>query len=128
MIITANVSFAQHMQAAIGLAAMSSVLWSAWALFGYDESNGDVLLFYKLIPHAGTRTLRLRMLILQASFIAAAMLEIFDFPPFAGVFDAHSLWHAATVPLGFQWYSFLIDDGNQYLRINEEADDEMKQR
>ena len=31
-------------------------------------------------------------------------------PPWRWYLDAHSLWHAATVPLGFLWYSFLSDD------------------
>ena len=36
---------------------------------------------------------------------AAGLLELFDFPPvFNRIFDAHSLWHASTVPLGFLWY------------------------
>ena len=28
------------------------------------------------------------------------LLEIFDFPALYGHFDAHSLWHLATIPLG----------------------------
>jgi hypothetical protein len=42
----------------------------------------------------------------------AALMEIFDFPPFFGLFDAHSLWHACTVPLGFFWYQFLRVDAS----------------
>jgi len=29
------------------------------------------------------------------------MMEIFDFPPWASLLDAHATWHACTVPLGF---------------------------
>lgn len=39
-----------------------------------------------------------------------ALMEVFDFPPFWGIFDAHSLWHTGTIPLGFLNYSFLVDD------------------
>nr|XP_022305826.1 post-GPI attachment to proteins factor 3-like [Crassostrea virginica] len=39
------------------------------------------------------------------------LLEVLDFPPLGWTFDAHSLWHAGTVPLGFLWYSFIIEDG-----------------
>jgi hypothetical protein len=33
-------------------------------------------------------------------------MEIFDFSPIFYHFDAHSLWHFSTVPLGFLWYRF----------------------
>lgn len=36
--------------------------------------------------------------------------EIFDFPPIFLIFDAHSLWHAFTVPLVIMWYRFLVAD------------------
>ena len=38
------------------------------------------------------------------------MLELFDFPPWWRVVDAHSLWHLATAPLAVLWYDFLIND------------------
>ncbi|XP_042506275.1 post-GPI attachment to proteins factor 3-like isoform X2 [Macadamia integrifolia] len=40
----------------------------------------------------------------------AMLLEIFDFPPYWGFLDAHSLWHAATIPLGYLLWSFVRDD------------------
>jgi hypothetical protein len=40
----------------------------------------------------------------------AASLEVFDFPPIFDVIDAHALWHGATIPIGFLWYSFVLDD------------------
>ena len=46
----------------------------------------------------------------HALLFAAAALEILDFPPLGGLLDAHALWHAAAVPLGYLWYSFLADD------------------
>ena len=43
--------------------------------------------------------------------ISAAMaLEIFDFPPFLQLIDAHALWHLATIPLIGWWYKFLLID------------------
>ncbi|PVU93952.1 hypothetical protein BB559_003130 [Furculomyces boomerangus] len=39
----------------------------------------------------------------------AFSLEAFDFPPLWDTFDAHSLWHAATIPITFYWYRWLID-------------------
>ncbi|PCH38635.1 Per1-like protein [Wolfiporia cocos MD-104 SS10] len=40
----------------------------------------------------------------------ATTLELFDFPPWGRVIDAHSLWHLATVPIAVFWYEFLILD------------------
>ncbi|KAG1330363.1 putative U11/U12 small nuclear ribonucleoprotein 59 kDa protein-like [Cocos nucifera] len=40
----------------------------------------------------------------------ALLLEIYDFPPYMGYADAHALWHAATIPLTYLWWSFINDD------------------
>lgn len=40
----------------------------------------------------------------------AMLLEVLDFPPFLSLFDAHALWHAATVPLTYVWYQFMAAD------------------
>ncbi|KAJ2238437.1 hypothetical protein IWW45_000057 [Coemansia sp. RSA 485] len=40
----------------------------------------------------------------------AFCLELFDFPPFLDTFDAHSLWHAATIPIVAHWYDYLVKD------------------
>ncbi|XP_011297177.1 post-GPI attachment to proteins factor 3 [Fopius arisanus] len=47
--------------------------------------------------------------------VAVTLLEVADFPPILWVFDAHSLWHAATAPLVYFLYRFMILDC-QYLR------------
>ena len=44
----------------------------------------------------------------------AMLLELYDFDPVWQVFDAHSLWHLSTVPLGYLWTRFLIADAVQY--------------
>ena len=41
---------------------------------------------------------------------AATALELFDFPPWGRVIDAHALWHLATAPIALFWYDFLIAD------------------
>lgn len=41
---------------------------------------------------------------------AATALELFDFPPWGRVLDAHALWHLATAPIALLWYSFLVED------------------
>jgi hypothetical protein len=40
----------------------------------------------------------------------AMLLEVYDFPPYKGYADAHSLWHASTIPLTYLWWSFIKDD------------------
>ena len=40
----------------------------------------------------------------------AVLLEIYDFPPYHGYVDAHALWHAATIPLTYVWWSFVKSD------------------
>ncbi|PVF95373.1 Per1-like protein [Serendipita vermifera] len=47
---------------------------------------------------------------LSTAMICAAFLEVFDFPPWGRVIDAHSLWHLATVPIIIGWYEFLLKD------------------
>lgn len=40
----------------------------------------------------------------------AMLLEIYDFPPYEGLLDAHAIWHATTIPLTYVWWSFIRDD------------------
>lgn len=48
-----------------------------------------------------------------ALLVPATMLEIFDFPPVWGVFDAHAAWHAATVPVTLLLYRFLAGEASR---------------
>jgi hypothetical protein len=41
---------------------------------------------------------------------SATALELFDFPPWAGIIDAHALWHLSTAPIALFWYDFLVED------------------
>lgn len=49
-------------------------------------------------------------LVCVALMTAATLLEVFDFPPWYRVIDAHSLWHLATVPIASLWYDMLVED------------------
>lgn len=40
----------------------------------------------------------------------ATAFELFDFPPWAGIIDAHALWHLSTAPIALFWYDFLVED------------------
>jgi len=49
---------------------------------------------------------------LVAVTMLATGLELFDFPPWLRVIDAHALWHLATAPIAIYWYRFLLDDAS----------------
>ncbi|KAH0894470.1 hypothetical protein HID58_056899 [Brassica napus] len=66
-------------------------LWARWAAVSRHPSNWKLLV------------------VVIASGLAM-LLEIYDFPPYRGYFDAHSIWHLATVPLTILWWSFTRDD------------------
>lgn len=85
------VTFDGHMRCCIGLVAATTSLWVLWAVLSGDGSRES-------------RRHRCVCLAVQAWLVLASALEVFDFPPLLETFDAHSLWHAATVPLGFVWY------------------------
>lgn len=42
--------------------------------------------------------------------ISASSCELYDFPPLLGLFDAHSVWHTCTIPLGFIFLRFVRKD------------------
>ena len=65
----------------------NSICWIAWSERVYKKQ-----------PYC------LKAVIALLLFNGAALLEVLDFPPIAWTFDAHSLWHAATVPLPLLWY------------------------
>ncbi|KAJ3909016.1 Per1-like protein [Lentinula edodes] len=50
--------------------------------------------------------------VLVSLIVAAMALELLDFPPWALILDAHSLWHLSTAPIAYLWYQFLIEDAS----------------
>ncbi|OUZ99680.1 Per1-like [Macleaya cordata] len=53
---------------------------------------------------------RRKLWVVTVGSALAMLLELYDFPPYKGFIDAHALWHAATIPLTYLWWSFLKDD------------------
>ncbi|KAK5987392.1 Protein PER1-like protein [Cladobotryum mycophilum] len=50
---------------------------------------------------------------LAVAWVMFAMsMELFDFPPWLGCVDAHSLWHLMTIAPTVLWYNFLVKDAN----------------
>lgn len=65
-----------------------------------------------------------KCLLVALGTISAGLLEVLDFPPVWGrLLDAHSLWHASTVPLGFLWWGFLSDDLSWDRRVGNKLDE-----
>ena len=87
------------------LGVVHHVLWLQFSLPGSSP-----LARYAAMPgtyrpaHAGTAAMTV------ALTTAATALELFDFPPWARMLDAHALWHLATAPLAVLWYDFLVTD------------------
>ena len=78
-----------------------------WILFGVPATP------FKRFPYSATsKTKRWipKPLWCVMLMIAAMMLELFDFPPWYRIIDAHSLWHLATAPIAGMWYDFLVED------------------
>lgn len=46
------------------------------------------------------------------------MFELFDFPPFFDLIDAHALWHLATIVPAYYWYPYM----------NRDVEEDVKQR
>jgi hypothetical protein len=74
--------------------AMGGLQLGTWAIWGIISRHPSLL----------------KLLAAVLGVAGATGLEVFDFPPYFGIFDAHSLWHAATVPLVLLWWSWVKDD------------------
>lgn len=132
-----RVYFDQHMKLCIALIALTTTLWCVWVAHGlymnWKENKSDITVQsfndqdvstemkmdtkiedgcekYEDERRKDRRTVYFLCLLTQLWLVMAAALEVGDFPPFVGLFDAHALWHAATVPLGFVWYKFWCMD------------------
>lgn len=96
--------YGYHVGVAIVLGLIGNLLWMSWSAsfhipLGLRPSKIDGVPKHALVPA-----------LLVVLTIAAMSLEVLDFPPIWRVIDAHSLWHAATIPLGEAWWRFLRAD------------------
>lgn len=91
--------YGYNMTACIIIGSLQTNLWLTWSILQYTRwGNADRKPFAWM---AG----------LSVVLVTLAMcLEVFDFPPILEVLDAHSLWHAATIPLAPLFYRFLLRD------------------
>ncbi|KAG0042226.1 hypothetical protein BGZ83_000747 [Gryganskiella cystojenkinii] len=85
--------YGYNMAATASVGLLHNLVWIGWCIKHWNERP------YSWEPVA------------SCILITAAMcLEILDFAPLWGILDAHSLWHAATIPLVPIWYRFLLKD------------------
>lgn len=86
-----NFDYGLNMKVCLTMAVIQLLLWTFWA--GYSSHPA-----------------RFKLWFLALASSMGMLLEILDFPPVWGLFDAHSLWHGVTVPLTLLWWSFIKDD------------------
>ncbi|KAG8886729.1 hypothetical protein FRB98_001081 [Tulasnella sp. 332] len=96
--------YSYNITANVTIGVIHNLLWFAYSLsfvplkrFDYQPKT--------YVPTYAWKPAAIAILITLAS-----LLEVFDFPPWRRVIDAHSLWHLSTVPLVWFWYQFLAED------------------
>lgn len=87
--------YTYNMAANVAVGVVANLLWSGFSYVQYRKIG---------------RTWAVWPGLCVAWIIMAMSLELLDFPPFAGMVDAHSLWHLGTVVPTVLWYNFLIRD------------------
>jgi len=93
MILSPRIDYGYNMKFTIFIAVIHHSLLLGWGIWNFNTR-----------PHIKKAV----WVILGTT--AAVLLELGDFSPIWGVFDAHALWHAATMPLTALWWSFIVDD------------------
>lgn len=98
-----------NMTASVVVAAITNLMWCVWA-----ARQGCCSARHPTAWKAPAAAMLLS---------AMAMLELLDFAPIGDLVDAHAMWHLATIPLCFAWYSFLRDHAALWRRRAKLADD-----
>jgi hypothetical protein len=86
-----KLDYGWNMIVCVTMGVAQLLLWARWAAVSSHPSNW-----------------KLWVVVLAGGL--GMLLEIYDFPPYEGYFDAHSIWHAVTIPLTILWWSFIRDD------------------
>ncbi|ATY63545.1 Mn2+ homeostasis Per1 [Cordyceps militaris] len=87
--------YTYNMAANIGVGVVQNVLWTWFSVQKYRESRRLWTTWPGLVV---------------AWVVFAMSMEMFDFPPWLGSIDAHSLWHLLTIAPTILWYNFLVLD------------------
>ena len=83
--------YGYNMKVCISIGVLTALAWVVWVTY---------------IKHPGQKLVYQFMVLVHL----AMLLEVVDFSPLLWLFDAHALWHAATVPLTYLWYKFVFED------------------
>ncbi|KAE9985605.1 hypothetical protein BLS_006688 [Venturia inaequalis] len=100
--------YTYNMAANVIVGVTQNLLWSGYSIHRYRKSGR----FWAAWPG-----------LIVAWIIMAMSLEVFDFAPWGGMIDAHSLWHLGTVGPTIWWYNFLVKDAQddlQGMRLKDE--------
>ena len=81
--------YTYNMAANVAVGIVQNLLWSGYSVYRYRKLNQLWAAWPGMIV---------------AWIILAMSLELFDFPPWRGLIDAHSLWHLGTVLPTVWWY------------------------
>eukprot|EP00271_Cylindrocystis_brebissonii_P003761 TRINITY_DN15017_c0_g1_i1.p1 TRINITY_DN15017_c0_g1~~TRINITY_DN15017_c0_g1_i1.p1 ORF type:complete len:376 (+),score=50.83 TRINITY_DN15017_c0_g1_i1:252-1379(+) len=88
-----------NMKVCLVMGAAQLLLWLLWAIFSPNHPK------------------RLKVIFTVLATVLALGFEVYDFPPMWGVFDAHALWHATTVPITMSWWSFVVEDARWRTKV-----------
>jgi len=88
------------------LGVVHNLLWAAYSLPSWIPS----LRRFPFRPRSYRRDFASKAGLFVLLTTLATSLELFDFPPWKRIIDAHSLWHLSTAPIAILWYEFLIQD------------------
>jgi post-GPI attachment to proteins factor 3 len=81
--------YTYNMAANVAVGIVQNLMWSGFSIWRYRRLHRMWAAWPGLIV---------------AWLILAMSLELFDFPPWRGMIDAHSLWHLGTVGPTIWWY------------------------
>jgi len=90
--------YTYNMAANVAVGMVQNVLWSWFSIDKYRKSKR----FWTTWPGLAVAWIMLGM-----------SMELFDFPPWLGCVDAHSLWHLMTIGPTVLWYNFLVKDSHE---------------
>ncbi|KAM4059583.1 per1-like family protein [Hirsutella rhossiliensis] len=87
--------YTYNMAANVAAGIVQNILWSWFSYDRYRKSRRSWATWPGLV----------------VAWVTFAMsMELFDFPPWLGCIDAHSLWHLLTIGPTILWYNFLVKD------------------
>ncbi|KAF7069137.1 hypothetical protein CFC21_074803 [Triticum aestivum] len=86
-----ELDYGWNMKVCVAMGLVHIAAWAVWSVVTHHPS-------------------RYKVWIVVFGGALAMLLEVYDSPPYKGYADAHSLWHASTIPLTYLWWTFVRDD------------------